>query len=889
MRIDDLKAKQDIFNQVANDLISNKDEIIDILCEIETYKTAKNEVEKAIKTLQTFYKENDYLINRAPRGEVGIFLPYNMPLYSLVLYSFGPMYSGNKVYVRPSKMTSNQLKRILEMLSTTKKLPLELIFTDGKSFVERICTNDAISTVIFTGGWDSVTDIKSKLPKSKTLIYCGSGVCPLIVRSNANIDLAVKVSMESRFFNSGQDCLSTEKILVHKSCYDQYIKKLLTEVSKVKVGENKNKNTIIGPLISEAMAKRAQELFDNSDGEKIYVTSRNGCEVGPSIIVAKADDAVVKSEKFASIFALVKCENDEEMISIANDSEYILGVTVIGEQYSENTFLAKHVEYNRSVLDLEEDDTHAPFGGYKRSGFVLNNNLIKEGPILFSVETSNEINEIKKEKNIMENKKMYINGEWVESKSGKTFNSYNPANLELIAIIPDAQQEDVDCAVRSARVAYDEVWSKTTPAERTAYLNKIAELIEANAEELAYLDMIDAGKPILDCQFDIPACVDIFRFQASMTDKIQGRTYPVQNGSFAYSRREPYGVVGAIVPWNYPIYNATLKVAPILAMGNCCILKPAEQTSLSALKLAQLVEEAGVPKGVFNVVTGLGESAGAALTEHDDVDMISFTGSTEVGRTIMKASANSNLKKLSLELGGKSPFIIFEDADIEQAVDSACMTIFYNQGQTCTAGSRLFLQKSIAEKATKMILEKVSKIVVGNPTREDVHLGSIVSKEQMERVLYYIELGKQEGAKLLYGGKRITTDGCDKGCFIEPTVFTNVTNDMRIAQEEIFGPVMLIMTFDDEDDAVKIANETKYGLATSIWTTNSAKLIRMINAINAGIVWSNCVARENVGVPVGGFKQSGFGKESGMEACEEYTREKTVWIDIAKDGFKWIE
>lgn len=489
----------------------------------------------------------------------------------------------------------------------------------------------------------------------------------------------------------------------------------------------------------------------------------------------------------------------------------------------------------------------------------------------------------------MMNKKMYVNGQWIESKSGSVFTTYNPSTGKELAVLQDAQADDVDIAVKSAREAFIREWSHSEPSARTALLNRVAELIERDAEEIAKLDMLDAGKPIMDCRFDIPACVDIFRFHANMTDKIHGRTYQVQNGSFAYSRREPFGVVGAIVPWNYPIYNACLKVAPILAMGNCCILKPAEQASLSALKLAELFEEAGCPSGVFNVLTGLGESAGAALSEHKDVDMISFTGSTEVGRKIMTASASSNLKKLSLELGGKSPFIIFEDADIEKAVDSACLTIFYNQGQTCTAGSRLFVQNSIKQSVINQVQEKVSKIVVGQPEREDVHLGAIVSDEQMNRVLDYIKLAEEEGAVLICGGSRILTDECKNGFFVEPTVFNDVKNSMRVAQEEIFGPVMLIIGFDTEEDIIEMANDTTYGLATSIWTKDSSKLLRMINSIDAGIVWSNCVARENVGVPVGGFKQSGFGKESGVEACEEYTRLKTVWINTADDDPNWID
>lgn len=269
--------------------------------------------------------------------------------------------------------------------------------------------------------------------------------------------------------------------------------------------------------------------------------------------------------------------------------------------------------------------------------------------------------------------------------------------------------------------------------------------------------------------------------------------------------------------------------------------------------------------------------------------MISFTGSTEVGRNIICASANSNLKKMSLELGGKSPFVIFDDANLDAAVDSACMTIFYNQGQTCTAGSRLFVQKSIKHKVIDMILDKAKKIVVGNPATEDVHLGAIVSREQYDRVLGYIDLAKKEGARLLYGGEPLCISGCEKGFFVSPTVFDEVQNEMRIAQEEIFGPVMCILDFETEEEIISLANDTTYGLATSIWTSDSARLLRMINGIDAGIVWSNCVAKENVGVPVGGFKQSGFGKESGLESCREYTREKTVWINTSKDYFKWIE
>ena len=486
--------------------------------------------------------------------------------------------------------------------------------------------------------------------------------------------------------------------------------------------------------------------------------------------------------------------------------------------------------------------------------------------------------------------KMFVNGKFKDSEDGTFFESVNPANGNVVALVANGGYKDVEIAVRAARKAYIDIWSQKDPIEKAQILFNIANEIEKNSDELARLDMLETGKPLADCQWDIPACVDIFKYQAGVADKILGSVYPVQRGSFAFSKREPYGVVAAIIPWNYPIYNACLKVAPILAAGNCCILKPAEQSSLSALKLAEIMQKAGLPDGVFNVVTGIGEKAGAALSLHKDIDMISFTGSTEVGRSIMKSSAESNLKVMSLELGGKSPFIIFDDADIEQAVDKACMTIFFNQGQTCTAGSRLLVQKTIKNKVIDILLNKIKKIVVGDPLDENTMLGAIVSEEQFTKVMKYIELGISEGASLLCGGKAIhDIPNCEKGFFVEPTVFDNVNNKMRIGKEEIFGPVLSVMTFDTEEEAIALANDTTYGLAASIWSNSSARVLRMAQSIDAGIIWSNCVARENTCVPVGGFKQSGFGKEGALEAGLEYTRLKTVWINMAEDDPMWIE
>lgn len=478
-------------------------------------------------------------------------------------------------------------------------------------------------------------------------------------------------------------------------------------------------------------------------------------------------------------------------------------------------------------------------------------------------------------------RKLFINGEFVNSLKKETFVSINPATGEKIAVLQMATKEDVDVAVLAAQNAFLK-WSSMEKYEKQEILNKLADLIDANADELARLDMIDAGKPLGDCCYDIPACSGFFRFYANAIDFLKTPTYPVNNGFFSFSKREPYGVIGAIVPWNYPLYNACLKIAPIIAMGNTCILKPAEQTSLSVLKLAELTLEAGLPKGVLNVLTGYGEITGECISNHKDIDMISFTGSTEVGRAIMKASANSNLKPMSLELGGKSPFIIFEDSNIENAVNALVMTIFYNQGQTCTAGSRLLVQKSIKEKVEKMLIEKVKKIVVGKPDDENVHLGAIVSKEQYNKIIDYIEIGKKT-AKLLCGGNSPKIKGAENGYYINPTIFTNVQNNCKLAQEEIFGPVLSIIEFDTENEAISIANDVMYGLACMIWTDNSSKVYRMLDAIHAGIIWCNCTGMENNSVPVGGLKQSGFGKECGMEACYSYTRSKTVWINYSDE------
>lgn len=482
----------------------------------------------------------------------------------------------------------------------------------------------------------------------------------------------------------------------------------------------------------------------------------------------------------------------------------------------------------------------------------------------------------------------FIGGEWKHSASGETFDSINPATGEVIAQVAAGDVADIDAAVRSAREASRGEWGHLDPSDRSRLLNKLADIVETNAESLAQLDSLDAGKPIMDCRADIPAALSIIRFFAGLTDKVFGHTIPVQKGYFAYTRREPYGVIGAIIPWNYPLYNACVKIAPILAMGNSCVLKPAEQTPLSALELAKLVQEAGFPSGALNVVAGFGETAGAALCAHPGVDKITFTGSTEVGRLVMQAAARSNLKPVTLELGGKSPNIVFADANLKAALDSAAFTVFYNQGQTCTAATRLLVQADIADQVIEGLVSRAEKVRVGDPLSESTHLGAIISKEQYERVRSYIARGKEEGARLVAGGGPPSDPSLANGFFMRPTIFTGVRPDMSIAQEEIFGPVLSVMSFRTEEEAIDLANQVPYGLAASVWTNDAARLHRVAHAIEAGVVWGNCVFIENPAAPVGGYKQSGFGKEYGVEAGLEYTRLKTIWINMTDTAFDWL-
>ena len=476
--------------------------------------------------------------------------------------------------------------------------------------------------------------------------------------------------------------------------------------------------------------------------------------------------------------------------------------------------------------------------------------------------------------------KLYIGGRYVAASSGSTFESINPANGEVLATLQRASQADVELAVSSA-AAGQKVWAAMTAMQRSRILRKAVDILRERNDELAALETLDTGKPLSETRYvDIVTGADVLEYYAGLIPAIEGEQIPLRDTSFVYTRREPLGVVAGIGAWNYPIQIALWKSAPALAAGNAMIFKPSEVTSLTTLKLAEIYTEAGLPDGVFNVLTGSGREVGQWLTEHPGIEKISFTGGTATGKKVMASASSSSLKEVTMELGGKSPLIIFEDADLDRAADIAVMANFYSSGQVCTNGTRVFIPRMLQARFEAKVLERVKRIRLGNPEDEATNFGPLTSFAHMDSVLGYIDKGRTEGARLLIGGQRVTEGAYAKGAYVAPTVFTDCTDQMTIVREEIFGPVMSILVYDSEEEVIRRANDTDYGLAAGVVTRDLARAHRVIHQLEAGICWINTWGESPAEMPVGGYKQSGVGRENGLTTLAHYTRIKSVQVEL---------
>ncbi|CAG0883572.1 unnamed protein product [Darwinula stevensoni] len=828
-----------------------------------------------------------------PVGVVGQIIPWNYPILMLA-WKWGPaLAAGCTIVLKPAEQTPLTALYIAHLTKEAGFPPgvINVVPGYGPSAGVAISHHPHVDKVAFTGSVEVgklVMEASAKSNLKRVTLELG-GKSPLIVFSDYDLDEAVSICHDAIFTNHGQNCCAGSRTFVQAEIYDAFVSKAKQKALSRKVGDPFLDDTDQGPQVDEEQFKKILDMINSGkkEGAKLECGGDRYGDAGyfikPTVFSNVTDNMrIAKEEIFGPVQSIIKFKTLEEAIERANETTYGLAAGIITQDINKALTFAQSVQAGSVWINCYDAvSTQAPFGGFKQSGqgrellmkTIPINSLIFPFPWDRGEDALKEYVEIK-----TITIKLFINNEFVDAVSGKTFPTVNPSNGKEICRVAEADKADVDKAVEAARTAFKlgSPWRTMDASARGNLMLKLSDLIERDKDYLASLETLDNGKPVGDSAFDINMALGTLRYFAGYSDKIHGKTIPVDGDLISMTKLHPVGVVGSIIPWNYPILMLVWKWGPALAAGCTIVLKPAEQTPLTALYIAHLAKEAGFPPGVINVIPGYGPTAGSAIAHHPHIDKVAFTGSVEVGKLVMKASAESNLKRVTLELGGKSPLIILSDYNLDEAVSISHEAIFANHGQNCCAGSRTFVQAEIYDAFVTKAKQKALSRKVGDPFQDGTMQGPQVDDEQFKRILEMIASGKKEGAKLECGGDRHG----DSGYFIQPTVFSNVTDNMRIAKEEIFGPVQSILKFNTLEEAIERANATSYGLAAGIITKDINKALTFAHSVQAGSVWINCYDAVSTQAPFGGFKQSGQGRELGEDALKEYVEIKTITIKL---------
>ncbi|RDX70942.1 Aldehyde dehydrogenase family 2 member C4, partial [Mucuna pruriens] len=827
-----------------------------------------------------------------PVGVVGHIIPWNFPTTMFFIKVSPSLASGCTMVLKPAEQTplSALFCAHLAKLAGIPDGVLNVVPGFGSTAGAALSSHMDVDAVSFTGSTKTGREIMQAAAKSnlKQVSLELGGKSPLIIFDDADIDKATDLALIGILYNKGEVCVASSRVFVQEGIYDEFEKKLVEKAKNWVVGDPFDPKVQQGPQVDKRQFEKILSYIEHGKREGATLLTggktvgNKGYFIEPTIFSnIKEDMLIAQDEIFGPVMALKKFKTIEEAIKSANNTKYGLAAGIVTKNLDTANTVSRSIRAGTIWINCYfafGDDV--PFGGYKMSGFGKDHGL--EALRKYLQHSLNMASLSNSFLNInmptIKFTKLFINGHFVDSISGRTFETIDPRTEEVTARVSEGDKEDIDIAVKAAREAFDSgPWPRLPGSERAKIMMKWADLIEQNIEEVAALDTIDAGKlHFFNKVAEIPSAANTLRYYAGAADKIHGDVLKMNGEFHAYTLLEPVGVVGHIIPWNAPSLTFFIKVSPALAAGCTMVLKPAEQTPLSALFYAHLAKLAGIPDGVLNVVPGFGPTAGAAISSHMDIDAVSFTGSIEVGRQVMQAAARSNLKPVSLELGGKSPLIIFDDADIEKASDLALFGILFNKGEVCVASSRVFVQEGIYDEFEKKLVQKAKSWVVGDPFDPKSQQGPQADKNQLEKILSYIEHGKREGATLLTGGSTVG----NKGYYIQPTIFSNVKEDMLIARDEIFGPVLALMKFKTMEEAIKSANNSKYGLAAGIVTKNLDTANTVSRSIRAGIVWINCYFTLGSDVPFGGYKMSGFGRDLGLEALHKYLQVKSVVTPI---------